>query len=93
MDTMLDALVSDKSKNTSAVLPLLSASGPAPADGDQPTTNWGHSTPLHCLQVLNGCYPVSVRYLQTRIPHPLTSLQLTWVLPPLPLASAPLWLH
>ena len=70
----------------------------APAAGagggaGQPTTNWGHSTPLHCLQVLNGCYPVSVRYLQTRIPHPLTSLQLTWVLPPLPLASAPLWLH
>ncbi|KAL4420547.1 hypothetical protein ABPG75_010203 [Micractinium tetrahymenae] len=31
------------------------------------------------VQLLNGCYPVAVRYLQTRIPHPVTSLQLTFL--------------
>lgn len=32
------------------------------------------------VQLYNGCYPVAVRYLQTSIPHPLTSLQLTFLI-------------
>lgn len=31
-------------------------------------------------QIYNGCYPVAVRYLQTRIAHPLSSLQLTFAI-------------
>lgn len=32
------------------------------------------------MQIYNGCYPVAVRYLQTRIAHPLSSLQLTFAI-------------
>lgn len=38
-------------------------------------------------QFLNGIYPVAVRALQTRIEHPLTSLQLTFLINALAMAA------